>query len=84
MYFNLCIIFYYICNANRERCQSDRMDRTRNPAYAFLCTVGLNPTLSAPISNDSTPSSLEGAVITYWCKDARGSVGLCVANPTRC
>ena len=31
----------------KERCQSDRMDRTRNPAYGLYRTVGLNPTLSA-------------------------------------
>lgn|GEM_PF-2691937 len=45
---------HYLCIGNvkqshkhRERCQSDRMDRTRNPAYGFYRTVGLNPTLSA-------------------------------------
>lgn len=31
----------------KERCQSDRMDRTRNPANGLCCSVGLNPTLSA-------------------------------------
>lgn len=40
----------------KERCQSDRMDRTRNPANGLCCSVGLNPTLSALKPQEDAPA----------------------------